>query len=162
MAMAEAASTPPDWLRHAVRGVLVQSPGYHAMPAAQQRALAQAMVRVSALAAGLIAEEASALPDTVPAPRRPPLARAQDAPAFGSSADRVAGITKSVLNAVSFRRFVTDLINGVFKSMLDSNAQQMQMYVQLLNNVSASAEGFERSQFSIVAVRRWTHPGGPK
>ncbi len=34
-------------------------------------------------------------------------------------------------------------------------AQQMQMYVQLLNNVSASAEGFERSQFSIVGIRRW-------
>src|SRR5262249_45129067 len=56
---------------------------------------------------------------------------------------------------VSFPRFVTDLINGVFKSMLDSNAQQMQLYVKLLNDVSASAEGFERSQFSIVGVRGW-------
>jgi hypothetical protein len=159
------ATAPPDWLRHAVRGVLAQSAGYRELPQPQQRALAQAMVRVSAIAAGLIAEETEAhealkqgrtrtlgMDET----RRPePRARAQDVPAYGTSADRIAGITQSVLNAVSFPRFVTDLINGVFKSMIDSNAQQMQLYVQLLNNVSASAEGFERSQFSIAGVRQW-------
>jgi SAM-dependent methyltransferase len=122
-------------------------------------------VRVSAIAAGLIAEEAAAAAamqpvtstalEASPAPRQPPLARAQDAPAFGTSADRIAGITQNVLNAVSFPRFVTDLINGVFKSMLDSSAQQMQMYVQLLNNVSASADGFANSQFSINGIRQW-------
>jgi len=154
---------PPDWLRHAVRGVLEQSPGYHQLQPEHRRALAQAMVKVSSIAAGLIAEESEAAQSLVTArataleesPRREPLARAQDAPPFGSSADRVAGITKNVLNAVSFPRFVTDLINGVFKSMLESSAQQMQMYVQLLNNVSASAEGFERTQFSTGAVRQW-------
>ncbi|RQP23043.1 SAM-dependent methyltransferase [Piscinibacter terrae] len=156
------AASPPDWLRHAVRGVLEKSPGYHQMPVEQRRSLAQAMVKVSAIAAGLIAEECdaeAAVPaahaTALEAPARQPLARAQDAPPFGTSADRVAGITRNVLNAVSFPRFVTDLINGVFKSMLDSSAQQMQMYVQLLNNVSASAEGFERSQFSTGAIRQW-------
>ena len=150
---------PPDWLRHAVRGVLEQSPGYQAMQPSGQRALAQAMVKVSALAAALIAEEAdadAAIEAVAPAQRlRAPLARAQDAPGFGAATDRIASTTQNVLNAVSFPRFVTDLINGVFKSMVDSSAQQMQLYVQLLNNVSASAEGFERSQFSIVSVRRW-------
>lgn len=154
---------PPDWLRHAVRGVLERSPGYHQMPAEQRRSLAQAMVKVSTIAAALIAEECDA-EASLPAPRamamdamgsRQPLARAQDAQPFGTSADRIAGITRNVLNAVSFPRFVTDLVNGVFKSMLDSSAQQMQMYVQLLNNVSASAEGFERSQFSVGAIRQW-------
>lgn len=165
MIPANAAPQPPDWLRHAVRGVLEQSPGYHRLQPEHRRALAQAMVKVSSIAAGLIAEEAAAgasmkparatVLEASPAPGQPLLARAQDAPAVGNSADRIAGITRNVLNAVSFPRFVTDLINGVFKSMLDSNAQQMQMYVQLLNNVSASADGFERSQFSINGVRQW-------
>ncbi|MBR0692734.1 methyltransferase domain-containing protein [Bradyrhizobium lablabi] len=154
---------PPDWLRHTVRGVLEQSPGYRGLQPDAQRALAQAMVKVSTLAAALIAEEAEAdaaiarpaLPRDRAAPRRAPLARAQDAPEFGTAANRIAGITGNVLNAVSFPRFVTDLISGVFKSMLDSNAQQMQLYVKLLNDVSASAEGFEHSQFSIVGVRGW-------
>ncbi len=165
MSATDIATPPPEWLRHAVRGVLVQAPGYHSLQPQQRRALAQAMVKVSAIAAGLIAEEAAAdaamRPATStalgasPAARPQLLARAQDAPPFGTSADRIAGITQNVLNAVSFPRFVTDLINGVFKSMLDSNAQQMQMYVQLLNNVSASVDGFANSQFSINGVRQW-------
>lgn len=169
MSALHAATPPPDWLRHAVRGVLEQSPGYHQLPNEQRRALAQAMVKVSSIAAGLIAEETAAEQMLAPAqahpqaqaleadaaPQRPPLARAQDAPPFGTATDRVASTTRAVLNAVSFPRFVTDLINGVFKAMLDSTSQQMQMYVQLLNNVSASAEGFERTQFSTGGVRQW-------
>ncbi|MED5617762.1 hypothetical protein [Ideonella sp. BN130291] len=156
---------PPDWLRHAVREVLVQAPAYHQLKPEDRRALAQAMVKVSGIAAGLIAEEGEAAqalgqppavaPDPPAPPRRPVLARAQEAPGFGASADRIASTTRDVLAAVSFPRFVTDLINGVFKAMLDSSSQQMQMYVQLLNNVSASAEGFEKTQFSLVAIRRW-------
>ncbi|WP_042876487.1 hypothetical protein [Cupriavidus necator] len=91
------AAAPPDWLRLAVRGVLVRSPGYHQMPADQRRSLAQAMVKVSKIAAALIAEECDA-EASLPAPRaaaleapaasatryRQPLARAQDAPPFGT------------------------------------------------------------------------------
>lgn len=162
-AMATAANAPPEapppWIRVAVRDVLERTPGYKALPPQQRQSLAQAMVKVSTLAAELIAEEGQAegeieRRDTA----RPavPLATAQSAqPDFGESANRIAGITKNVLNAVSFPRFVTDLINGVFKAMLDANAQQMNQYVQLLNAVSASAEGFERTQFGLVQVRQW-------
>ncbi len=150
---------PPPWIRVAVRDVLERTPNYGALSPPQRQALAQAMVKVSTLAAELIAEEGQAEGEIErrAEPRAPaPLARAQDAqPDFGESADRIAGITKNVLNAVSFPRFVTDLINGVFKAMIDANAQQMQQYVQLLNAVSASAEGFERSQFGLVQVRQW-------
>ncbi|UXY14511.1 hypothetical protein N8I74_14460 [Chitiniphilus purpureus] len=146
------ASSPPAWLRQAVRGVLEQAPGYQALDPGARRALAQAMVKVSSLAAELIAEEHAAdtaLPDPAP------LAQAQEAPAFGAATDRIADTTRSVLGAVSFPRFVTDLVQGVFRAMLDSTSQQMQMYVELLNNVSASAAGFERSQYSVAQVRRW-------
>lgn len=150
---------PPPWIRVAVRDVLERTPSFRTLGPAQRQALAQAMVKVSTLAAELVAEEGQSAGeierrDTA----RPlvPLSRAQSAqPEFGESANRIAGVTKNVLNAVSFPRFVTDLINGVFKAMLDANAQQMNQYVQLLNAVSASAEGFERSQFGLVQVRQW-------
>ncbi|XZG68941.1 hypothetical protein ACTSKR_09765 [Chitinibacteraceae bacterium HSL-7] len=144
------ASPPPDWLRHAVRDVLASAPAYAGMPVDQQRALAGAMVRVSALAADLIADE-HALPRMGAAP----IAHAQDAPAFGTATDRIADTTRNVLGAISFPRFVTDLVQGVFRAMLDSTSQQMQMYVELLNNVSASAEGFANSQYSEEQVRAW-------
>lgn len=146
---------PPPWLRYAVRDILGQSAGFQALDADQQRSLANAMVRVSAMAANLIGEEADAQAaiDRQHAPR--PLASAQAAADFGAAADRIAGTTRNVLNAVSFPRFVTDLINGVFRAMLDSNAQQMNMYVQLLNNVSASLDGFANTQFSLDSTRRW-------
>ena len=147
-----ATAPPPHWVRHAVRGVLEQAPGYWALDAERRRALAQAMVKVSALAADLVGEEAGAQRAI---DKSPPLARAQDVPAFGASAERIAPTTRSVLNAVSFPRFVTDLINGVFKAMLDSSSQQMHMYVELLNNVAASADGFAGAQFSQDYVKRW-------
>ena len=154
---------PAPWLRTAVRELLLSSPGYDALAPEQKRALAQSMVRVSTLAADLIAEEqdanaAAARNGSTRAAARgggAPLARAQGQPDFGEAASRVAGITRNVLGAVSFPRFVTDLINGVFKSMLDSTSQQMKMYVELLNNVSASAEGFEKTQFSLGSTRQW-------
>ena len=153
------AAPPPPWIRVAVRDVLERTPNYGALSPPQRQALAQAMVKVSTLAAELIAEEGQAegeIERRTESQPSAPLARAQDAqPDFGESANRIAGITKNVLNAVSFPRFVTDLINGVFKAMIDANAQQMQQYVQLLNAVSASAEGFERSQFGLVQVRQW-------
>ncbi|GAB2507599.1 hypothetical protein [Lysobacter humi (ex Lee et al. 2017)] len=144
---------PPGWIRDAVRDVLQRASGYRELDPGARRALAHAMVRVSALAARLIEEEDEAKTQTAPAPA--PLARAQSQPAFGAAADRIAQTTQNVLNAVSFPRFVTDLINGVFRAMLDSNQTQMQQYVNLLNAVSASAEGFEGTQFGLMRVRQW-------
>ena len=145
-------ATPPPWIRGAVREVLERTPNYGTLSADDRQSLARAMVHVSTLAADLIAEESHADNEIA---HRQPLARAQDQPDFATAADRVAQTTKNILNAVSFPRFVTDLINGVFKAMLDSNAQQMQQYVQLLGAVSASAEGFESTQFGLSQVRQW-------
>jgi hypothetical protein len=158
---------PPLWLRAAVRDLLSESKGFGELSQEDRRSLARAMVRVSAMAAQLLAEEGEAQAELdraraeraeagppPPGTTRAP-ARALEAPEFGTSAERIAGITRNVLGAVSFPRFVTDLINGVFRSMLDSTAQQMQMYVQLLGSVSASLDGFERTQFSTAQVRQW-------
>ncbi|WP_196137484.1 hypothetical protein [Aliikangiella sp. G2MR2-5] len=166
----EEQGAPPIWLRSAVREVLDKSDGFHQLEPEKKRSLAQAMVKVSSMAAKLIAEESlaeqkvnqseisrdgtfeSGLSELKDAPV---LAYAQSQPEFGESANRIAGVTRNVLNAVSFPRFVTDLVNGVFEAMLNSTSQQMQMYVELLNNVSASVEGFEQTQFSAHGIRVW-------
>ena len=71
------------------------------------------------------------------------------------SASKVAGTTQAILNAVSFPRFVTDLINGVFKALVDSNHQQMASYVELIKNVAATLDGFSDMNLGPDQARQW-------
>ena len=158
---------PLPIVRATVRSLLLSSPSYLALEQPRRDKLAKAMVRVCTTAASLIQEEMESdreaqreMAAQRPAPRRP-LARAQSAPAFGEAASRVAGTTQAILNAVSFPRFVTELINGVFKAMLDSSMQQMNSYVELLNNVSASLEGFADSNMGADRAREFFGVGEP-
>ena len=104
-----------------------------------------------------IQQQAATRPAAAESRSPPPLARAQSAGSeySGVSASRVASTTRDILNAVSFPRFVTELINGVFKAMVDSNRQQMQGYVELLNNVAASTNGFADSNLGPDRAREW-------
>src|SRR6266700_636281 len=157
-------------VRPLVKEILVSSPAYRELDPGKRRQLAENMVRVCHTAAALIQEESETqqqIQNNVPKERKsaPPsrnrarmsLSAAQSAGSefSGVSASKVAGTTKAILNAVSFPRFVTDLINGVFKAMLDSSAQQMNSYVELLNNVAASTEGFADSNFAPDRARQW-------
>jgi hypothetical protein len=157
-----------------VRDLLTASPSYHSLAPAQRRSLAESMVRVCHAGISLLREElesrerahnvAATSPQLTPkttAPeqpaRGPVLAAAQSAGSdfSGVSAQKVAGTTQAILNAVSFPRFVTDLINGVFKAIVTSNTQQMNAYVELLNNVSTSLSGFAETNFSDDGARQW-------
>ena len=88
---------------------------------------------------------------------RPPLARAQGTGAdfTPGAAQQIGDVTRSVLNAVSFPRFVGELITGVFKAMIDSSIQQMNAYVELLNNVAATLDGFADSNIGADRARAW-------
>lgn len=143
---------PLPVVRDTVRDILLATPAFAELAPEQRRELAGAMVKVCYAAASLIREEIegdAALP-------APPLARAQEAEGdFGGAAKRVAGTTRAILNAVSFPTFVTDLINGVFKSMIDSTQTQMQSYVELLNSVAATTDGFADSNMGPARARAW-------
>ena len=144
---------PPAWLREAVRGVLLDTRSYQQLQAEERRELAQAMVRVGQLAADCIAEEreAQAQIDAAAAVSR----ALENQPDFGESARRIGDVTRDTLQAISFPRFVTDLLNGVFRAMNDSSQAQLQQYLQLLNAVSSTASGFEQTQTSEIQVRAW-------
>lgn len=173
---------PP--VRQAVRALLLATPAYHELDAERRRRVAELMVRICHTAASLIVEEIEsdslarrqsmdvapptslderefvqqqAVPDATPRRSQPPLALAQNAGSefSGVSASRIADTTRNVLNAVSFPRFVNELINGVFKAILESNMQQMQSFIELLNNVAASTEGFADLNMGPDRARSW-------
>jgi hypothetical protein len=167
-----------DLVRPVVRDLLLRSSAFQSLAPNQQRELAGSMVRVCHTAAALIREEIDTTAElgtivdsphleppltsprfTQPADARAaaPLVRAQNAGQSysGTTADRIAGVTRSVLNAVSFPRFITELINGVFRAIVDSSQTQMQAYVDLLRNVSATVDGFADSTSSNGRARAW-------
>jgi hypothetical protein len=153
---------PLPIVRRAVREVLDATPEYSRLPAEQRRALASAMVRVGCAAANLVREEvasenaiAEGQPPVPNVPNVPNVARSLGDPEFGTAAGRVAGTTRAILNAVSFPRFVTDLINGVFKAMNDSNQAQLESYLNLLNAVASSTEGFADANMGPTRARHW-------
>ncbi len=143
-AIAGPSTTPSPVVRTAVRTLLMASPAYHEMEPERRVRMAEAMVRVCQAAVSLIEEEVASDDEVRRSAGPARLAQAQSAGSdfSGVSASRVANTTREILNAVSFPRFVTELVNGVFKTVVDSSVQQMHSYVELLNNVSASIDGF--------------------
>lgn len=144
------AAAPSPQVRAAVRDLLTSAQAYHDLDPATRREIASSLVRISSTAMAL-AETAE------PVAEKPPLAVAQNAGQdfSGVAADKVASTTKAILNAVSFPRFVTELINGVFKAMVDSNQQQMAAYVDLIKNVAATTEGFADANVTTAGARDW-------
>ena len=165
----EVVRDPLPLVRQTVRSLLLSSPAFRELDDEQKKQMAAAMVKVCHAAASMVREEmqsdeqvagalsaerengafANDLREDAPAA---PLATTQG---FGDAANRVAGTTRSILNAVSFPRFVTELINGVFKAIVDSSQQQMHGYVELLNNVAASLDGFAGANYGPDRARQW-------
>lgn len=145
---------PPLVVRDAVRSLLMSSKAYQDLPPEQRSAFAQALVQVCHTAVELIGEEARNHPQAL---SKAPVAFAQSAGSqfSGVATDKIAGTTRAILNAVSFPRFVTELINGVFKALVDSNQQQMQSYVELIKNVAATTEGFADANLAPARARQW-------
>lgn len=164
---------PLPTVRVAVRELLLATPAFQQLDPVGRRSLAEAMVKVCHAAALLIREEIesdqtvraaqplaaaqSASSTSSATPVRRTLARAQGTGAdfTPGAAHQIGEVTRSVLNAVSFPRFVAELINGVFKAMIDSSVQQMNAYVELLKNVSASLEGFQDVNYGPDSARAW-------
>ena len=149
--MSSAASSPPTEVRSAVRDLLSACAEYHALEPDTRKRIAGSMVRIAATAQAL-ASEADPAPSA-----RPVTSQAMNAGSdfSGVAADRVAGTTTAILKAVSFPRFVTELINGVFKALNDSNQQQLASYIDLIQNVSNTVDGFADANVGVSGARAW-------
>ena len=144
-----AAAQPRDDVRRGVHALFAEHQGFAALDPTQRRDLAQGLVKIGSTA---LSNAEVAAP-----PRAPTLAQAQNAGQdfSGVATQRLASTTRDVLNAVSFPRFVTELITGVFKAMNDSSQQQMTAFVDLIRNVSQTTEGFADSNVGISGARSW-------
>ena len=147
--MAMAALPPPvrHDVRHTIRETLSAQQAFNALDDSTRRDLAKGLVKIGS--AALNHDDIQAAPNV--------LAQAQNAGSefSGVATDRLAGTTQAVLNAVSFPRFVTELITGVFKAMNDSNQQQLTAFVDLIRNVAQTTEGFADSNVGVSGARSW-------
>lgn len=143
---------PPGELRHAIRESLLAAPDFAALDTDERRAIAHSLVRIAHAARLLDAETQPAVP------RRPVLGRALNAgdELSGRAVDSMASTTQNMMRAISFPRFVNELITGVFKALVETNQQQLQQYVELVRGVSQSLDGFESlGGSSDDPAKRW-------
>jgi len=140
-------ASPSAETRREVRQALTAAPQFAEIDPPTQQEIAHSLVRI-AEAAKLLEQDAG---------KPPPTARAMNAgdEFSGAAVDRVASTTRNILQAISFPRFVAELINGVFKAILDTNQQQLQQYLELIRGVSQSLEGFSSLGGDDDAARRW-------
>jgi hypothetical protein len=160
-------------VRDAVRSLLLSTPSYRKISPDDQRALAQAMVRIAACSAGCAREVWERSDDLGQRPvllyreqsvPDEPVARAQTAaddfrPAAAGQAARV---TEQMLRAVAFPRFVQDLIRGTFGAILGASMQEMEAYGELLENAGKTAEEFEETVITDNQARDWLQGRWPQ
>src|SRR5262245_5920501 len=141
-------------VRRSIRDLLTSTQGFHEYSPEDRTAIAHSLVKIASKALEL---EAHAGSGSAPAATAKTQARALDAGDHysGVSAARVADTTRRILNAVSFPRFVNDLLIGVFKALMDTNQQQMQAYVDLIKAVASTTDGFADANFNLDGARRW-------
>ena len=172
-----------DAVRPQVRALLAQSPGFSGLPTAQQREIAQTMVRVAAFMAnphGLAREEFSnpqlakelgaAAAEAAPnGPAARALAGVDDASKKASSkvgvfagADFKAGALKqgtqefkNLVGSVDFPSFVGGLIQNVFQAIVTASIQQMEAYGKLLKAVAQTVDQFAQDNITLNNARDW-------
>lgn len=59
----------------------------------------------------------------------------------------------TIIEAVDFPDFVATLIEGAFDAIIDGSIEQMQAYAELINDVAASVEAFEKDNVSAEKSR---------
>ena len=150
MPAASPLARPPDHLRNDVKEALTAAPQFHGLDSEARRSIANSLVRI-AHAAKLLEQEAG-MPAAARAPSRTLSAGSE---LSGAAVSRVAGTTRAIIGAISFPRFVRELINGVFNAMVETNQQQLQQYVELTRAVSQSIDGFASLGGNDDAARRW-------
>lgn len=178
-----AASSEPDddtlnAVRPKVRALLESSPGFRAMPAAEQLELARNMVRVASYMSN---PDGLAKHELTPGQGVLAKAQSQDAPAraldtavdqaklkasqkigtFAGSDFEAGSVTqgaenfKKYIGAVDFPDFVGGLIQNVFQAIVNASIQQMNAYGQMLKSVAQTVDQFASDNITANNARDW-------
>jgi hypothetical protein len=181
------ATAGPAWLdddtlsavRPQVRRLLESSPGFRALPVAEQQALARNMVRVASYMSnpdGLAKQELTPGQGILAKgePRDDGLVRALagevDA-AKGKASEKIGTFAGSdfeagsveqgadnfrkYVGAVDFPEFVGGLIQNVFQAIVDASIQQMNAYGELLKSVAQTVDQFAQDNITLNNARDW-------
>src|SRR5262245_17156550 len=141
-------------VRTAVRALLERSHAYRALPLEEQKALANHMVKVGSYladpgwldapappaAARALADEANPVDDL-----KQRLAAAPGSVSKGFEAGAVREGVQAfgqLVQKVDFPAFVSGLVNGVFKAVVDSSIEQMKAYGELLAATAKTVDQF--------------------
>lgn len=144
-----------DEVRRQVRQLLEQSPAFRALPADKQREIAYHTVQVCNYLAApegipgpqLAAAQAAATARNGGVAARPfARAAADDTPTpprfEAQAALQGAAATGAYLQAVNFPSFVSQLIQGVFHSIVTASIEQMEAYGKLVQSVAMTLNQF--------------------
>ena len=142
-------------VRQGIRALLTAAEGFERLDPDTKRDVAHSLVRISATALQLAETAGNDPPSPRPRRVREPLAEAQAGGFSSAAVEQIAPQTERILNAVSFPRFVGELITGVFKALNESNEQQIESYVELIRNVAATTEGFADANIGAMGARQW-------
>lgn len=164
-------AAPIDEVRAEVRALLERSPAFLAMSAPEQRAFANSMVRVGSFLGrdpGWIerpdAGPATALadPGTAGEPRDP-VERLKDRlasdPELIGDQFRAGAVREGVeqfgemVKKVDFPAFVSGLVNGVFKAVVDASMEQMRAYGELLTACTKTVDEFANDNITDAMAR---------
>ena len=161
-----------DAVRPKVREILEASEGYNKLAPEERKDLAMKMVKVAAYLANPEGVATQGPPAPAPAPKRA-ISRAQadgvegvkdrlaKDPGFAGKdfkAGAIAAGTEqfgALVQKVDFPKFVAGLIDGVFKSIVDSSIAQMRAYSELLANVAKTVDQFAQDNISMNNSRDW-------
>lgn len=154
-------------VRSEVRSILEATPAFRAMSAPDQKALANAMVRVSSYLAddpqalaGALAEQKGQQPAEE---KKDPVGdigmRLAEKPGQVGKDFKAGAVREGVeqfgemVKKVDFPNFVSGLVNGVFNAVVKASMDQMKAYGELLAACAKTVDDFARDNISDAQAR---------
>lgn len=170
-----AGQAPIDEVRAEVRALLEASPAFQSLSAADQRAFANSMVRVGSFLShdpGWVDHAPPATALAEPSAGAGPNGQGEKRDAVEDLKGRLAdkqklvgeefkagGVREGVeefgamVKKVDFPAFVSGLVNGVFKAVVDASMEQMRAYGELLSACSKTVDEFARDNITDAMAR---------
>jgi hypothetical protein len=154
-------------VRSEVRSLLEKSQAFGNLPPEDRKSMANAMVRVGQFLAdpdwidAPVAPEVKALAE--PGEDKDPVTslkeRLADKPGQVGDGFKAGGVREGVqqfgelVKKVDFPAFVSGLVNGVFKAVVDASMDQMKAYAELLSAVAKTVDQFAADNFTDAMAR---------
>jgi hypothetical protein len=153
-------------VRSEVRSILESTPAFRALPATDQKSLANAMVRVGAFLAddapGWVAQaqaDAGAPAEQEKDPVGDLKQRLAEKPGQVGKDFKAGAVREGVeqygemVKKVDFPNFVSELVNGVFNAVVKASMDQMKAYGELLAACAKTVDEFARDNITDGAAR---------